>query len=798
VRQTLGWSGPLFLVPHGQTSSLPTTKSTQQEDTGDAGDVDGYARQFYSPPASDASDLDKVNYALSRWTRQREHYLGLYQIWSKVVLFLMGKQWHIWNTQQQRWTPEKHIPRWRQRPETNWTFATFRTYVAKLTKQRPTFEVAPPSGDSNAREAARLSEAVLTHLWRKLHCSKLMKRGIGWLFSTSQMFVLVSWDPEAGENVALTKPMLHPLSGDMVDCPCDEDGEPITKKVPHPDNPNLDIEVPDEDAEPHIVAEGEVEPRLVSPLSIRYNPDARDAEEATEWYVGEMWPKVTAAETFGLDVDAIQSHTDDELMQVEDQIHDAAASANNMFGGWWGSDRRGQIGERVLVLRYYAKPSKDYPEGRHWIQVGKQMTPDGEVGLPYGFWPPLVMIEDVPIPGEPHGNALGKEVVTLNEQYNTHTGKIREHQTTMAMGGKYRVSPNNKHVKLTTDPGQVVVDKDMPGGGVGIAQIPLEPLPADVYKERDRIIADLQIISGMSEVAMGSQPEGTPSGRALLAIQESSDSVLGPTLLAIEEGWEEIGRRMLVLARKFYTEERTMRIRGENGEWEIKSFLGADLGDSVDVRIQMGSMFPWSKSAKLDTVIELLNSPIGPGLVQNPDKSTNAQKLAKLLDVGGISAFQSDQDPDLVEINREHAEFEAFDPAQGWKPDPITQVPGPPAIGFWQDMPKHFAEHCAFLKRDAARFEKWDPIAQKAFLAHVLQTQQAIQQLVQSMSPPQPPPGGPGGPPGPIPPPPGPGGQPGPGAGAPQVPPGAPTPPSATGVNNATNLQPSDFASARV
>src|SRR6185312_2228479 len=121
-----------------------------------------------------------------------------------------------------------------------------------------------------------------------------------------------------------------------------------------------------------------------------------------------------------------------------------------------------------------------------------------------------------------------------------------------------------------------------------------------------------------------------------------------------------------MLARKYYTEERTMRIRGENGEWEIKSFLGADLGDSVDVRIQMGSMFPWSKSAKLDTVIELLNSQIGPGLVRNADGSTNGQKLAKLLDVGGISAFQSDQDPDLVEINREHAEFEAFDPAQGW------------------------------------------------------------------------------------------------------------------------------------
>jgi hypothetical protein len=95
-------------------------------------------------------------------------------------------------------------------------------------------------------------------------------------------------------------------------------------------------------------------------------------------------------------------------------------------------------------------------------------------------------------------------------------------------------------------------------------------------------------------------------------LQEAVDSVLTPTLFNIENALQEIGRRMLVLARDNYTEERILKVRGHNGRWEIRSFMGADLGDSIDVQVQIGSSFPWSKAARQDLALDIVSKLPGP------------------------------------------------------------------------------------------------------------------------------------------------------------------------------------------
>jgi hypothetical protein len=54
----------------------------------------------------------------------------------------------------------------------------------------------------------------------------------------------------------------------------------------------------------------------------------------------------------------------------------------------------------------------------------------------------------------------------------------------------------------------------------------------------------------MNDVGLGQKPEGVSSGRGFLVLQEAVDSVLTPTLFNIENAFQEIGRRMLVLARE--------------------------------------------------------------------------------------------------------------------------------------------------------------------------------------------------------------------------------------------------------
>jgi hypothetical protein len=251
--------------------------------------------------------------------------------------------------------------------------------------------------------------------------------------------------------------------------------------------------------------------------------------------------------------------------------------------------------------------------------------------------------------------------------------------------------------------------------------------------------------------------------------------------MAIEDCLQEIGRRDLVLAQKYYREERTIKIKGENGVWQFRSFKGSDLSDSMDVQVQVGSSFPWSRAARQDIVMSTLQA--FPGLVTNAQTGVvDQQKLGKYLEVGGLPAFTSENDPDEVEIDKEHAQFEAI--GENQDPNIPANERGVPQIGFWQDHAAHFAGHCAFMKRDRGRFDNWSPEAQQAFLVHIQQTLDAVHEGVASMMPPAPPNPMQAGPNGP--------GQ------APPTPEASPNPGISTGSNSpGAMLTPADFNSTR-
>ena len=698
------------------------------------------------PPPLDATPEDKGQYTLARYAVQNPHYNGLYELWIKPIFFLVGKQWLKWNTSQFAYTPDTDVPPWRQQPVTNWTYAIYRTLVAKLTKQRPALEVVPPSGDSEDREAAKLGEAILEFLWRYLKHPQKVIRAIGWILATGNVAFNVDWDPEAGETrprqVLVEVPDPADPTGQAttdVWCACDEEGEPIRREPAHELDMAPDGGQPyDLEAEPVMEAIGEIEFGVDDPLSYRINPDATSIEDAEEFFVAHLWPRQKIAKAFDLDPDDIETGGGDaesEREALDDVLSSMAAGAPDPFnnkGERLGS-ALGDIGdERILVIKYYAKPCDEYPDGRHWITAGPTKVwppeddpeyPNGEAPLPFGFWPPRVVVLDTPIPGQPQGMGVLSQVVPLNEKYNYLDGKIGEYHTMMAMGGVIWAAPEDKGITITSEPGQVKVSKAYGTTGRHPIREQLTALPSPVYQEREVIAANLRSIAGTSQVDMGQKPEGVSAGRAFLVMQEASDAAIMPTLMALEEALEEVGRRELVIAQEKYTEPRTIKIRGDKGQWEFRSFTNADLRDGLDVRVQAGSSFPWSKSAQWDTKLNLLSTM--KELVVGPDGKIDKEALGRYLDPGaaGLAAFESDEDPDLVEVDREHAMFEAYDPTDPTKSNELPQ------LAVWQNQPAHQRAHFDFMKRNFGRFNRWSDAAKLAFMEHLRLTTEAVDQL---------------------------------------------------------------------
>lgn len=749
------------------------------------------------PPPAEGEEDQRGLYSFARFTVQGDHYVGFYQTWVKTIMFLLGRQWLKWLDGKRRYTTDTDVPAWRQQPVTNVVYAVYRTLAAKFSKQKPTLEVVPPSGDSEDRESARLGQSILVYLWRLLKKPQKIRRAIGWFLCTGQVYLRVHWDPDAGKRVPLRKlvEVPHPdpvlaKQGHTVDvaCPCDEDGEPIMKNADE-DSPAEEAkegegtesgedsseaggegeevpaggtasateatssdgaDVPDAgqgsdeqpnynfDAEAALVPEGEIAFDYEDPMSVRFNPEAEDADDAYEMYVAKLWPKKKAAKHFKMQETDLDSGGDGDRQMYADLMASAAAGSGwlggqNILGSQLGASQDEALGDRVLVLEYYHDTDDDYPDGRHWVSIGRTKVwpkdddpdfPTGEAPLPNGFWPPLIPVLSLPIPGQPQAMGSLPQVVPLNEQLNTLDGKIKEHEVTMAMGGKWFKHPADKGLQINSDPAQVLTSKgyalDKPP-----VQAKLMALPAEIYAERSVIMDKIRTVMSLSEIDLGKKPEGVSAGRAFLVIQEVTDSVLGPDLEAWEHALEEVGRRELVLAQRHYREERKIQIRGEKGQWEVRSFDGSDLVDGMDVRAQVGSSFPWSKSAQWDTKLEILGN--FPGLVTKPDGSIDQERMAHFLDTGGsgLQSFESDEDPDLVECQREHAMFEAYDPEKG-----VLELP---QLAFWQSQPKHLEEHYRFMKMDKARYERWSDPAKLAFLDHMRQHAVAVDELAESL-----------------------------------------------------------------
>ncbi|MDB4876451.1 MAG: 15, gp14 [Gemmatimonadetes bacterium] len=767
------------------------------------------------PPARDASDEDKGIYTVARFAAQNDHFVGHYKTWTKAINFLIGEHWRTkWDGTSLTWQAERDIPPWTQQPVTNLVYAVYRTAIAKLTKQKPTMEVVPPSGDSEDQEAAELCDALLVSLWRSLRKPSKMPIALGWMLITGMVFVRVGWDPLAGKVKPRTIPMQRkrqPLGGALgssaiadamggsdassatqpsadaqgdshgddledVNVAADERGEPYTKAAAD------GADEIDYDREPDVEPTGEICWDVVSPLCVRFNPEATSVDDAYEMYVATLWPRNKAAKHFGVKEEDLGGGSDasEQRALYEDLMSASAAGFPRSWGDQgsvWGVSQENAIGDRVLVIEYYHDKDDAFPEGRHWISAGatkvwpptskaqadaaehetqpgqagdtdamdavsstnKDTAPDadefpnGEAPLPFGFWPPLVPGFDTPIPGQPTALGVIPQVVPLNEQLNVLDGKIAEKHVIDAFGGIWFASPEDKGLVITSEPGQVIYSKAMGRRGAAFApfQATMHPLAEPIYRERDVMTNKVMVVSGLSALDLSQKPQGVTSGRALLVTQETSDSVLMPTLFAVEAMLEECGRRELVIAQQKYREARTIAIKGDDGKYLYRSFTNADLRDGHDVRVQVGSSFPWSKSAQWDTKLSVIEAV--PQLVLKPDNTVDKQALAKYLDSGtpGLGAFTSDEDPDLIEIQREHAMFEAFDPTSA---DGEHQLP---QIAFWQNHAVHLEQHYDFMKKSYARYLRWSPAAQAAFKQHMQLTLVAIEQKVEGMMGPE-------------------------------------------------------------
>lgn len=638
--------------------------------------------------------------------------------WTQNLLFLQGLQWWAYDRVTGQFAPPKKSP-WKERPVRNILVPYAKHQLAKLTKNRPRTSCVPASTDPEDIQAGKLGDDVLRAKWQELRLSKVWRRTISWVIATGNGFLMPYWNRNSGILMPLTtivqaakmnretgQPEADPATGEMlaeeVECPCDQDGNPIMT----PEG-GYDLE-----AQPAYIDIGEVGHRVLSPFQVFPDPDAESTEEMHDLVVVDVctlreirrnWPHVE---------EPLVAEDVTDIERFDQLISTLTAGPDTHLTG--GSYLEEVDVPKAMVLYYFEKPCSEYPFGRSWVTVGRQLLEEPGP-LPEGIWPAIVHLKDIEVPGRFHAEATMTSAVGLQREYNEATAHIKEHHN-LLLRGKWLVpiGSNIRRGQITAAPGEVI--QHTPGLPPKMAE--LRPLPAEVYNERERILGDFRLVTSVREVSMGDPPPGVSSGRAFLVLQEADDSDLGPMIEMYEEAVALDGWLMLQIIQRFYEEERLIRVSGENRRYQVRAFRGADLSAIVDVEPQTGSAFPWSKTAMQSMMIDLAREV--PAVFTDQDTGQfDVERFRRLLPIGGDEAIGLDSDLDISEALTEEDSFAYWD---GASPLP---VPLP-----WQNHVLHARQHARVLK--SGTFKKWPPPSQQAFIAHWMAHNAEIQAAIEA------------------------------------------------------------------
>jgi hypothetical protein len=598
---------------------------------------------------------------------------GFEPVWYLNVSYYMGKQWVFWNGGR---LDRPLLEPWRVTLTDNRIIGIVRTELAKMTKQKPAWQVVPVTAEDADLEASRVGEQILGYLWRHLHMRTQLMEALLWSRVTGAGFWKVFWDSAKGQQVTIAvdpdnNPILHSQTGaPMRTSDFGENGPPkgIQSKT---------------------IATGDVNIETASPFEMFFDPVARVIEDAE--YCIQVAVKTP---------EWVKAHFDVELQPDTDVA--AGTAEGKLFTTGSGS------GRGVKVSEYWCKPSSKYPNGRRAVWAKDKILLEED--NPYRDLP-YVMFKGIDVPGRFWPTSIVEQLREPQAELN----KIRSQITDSAQrtGNPALLAAKQANVEYEGVPGERIdYDDTVPNAIPSYLQPP--SMPSYVLQQQERIEQSMQDISGQHEVSSAQVPAGVTAASAINLLQEADDTRLGPAIYDMEETLGIAGSRLLELVAKYWTDERVVMIAGEDQAWSTMLFRGAMLKENTHAEVQMGSAFPRSKAAKQAAIQEVLNLAMqysGPGALNPRD----LRKVLRDYEAGGLEKLFGDLTADEAQVNRENQQM-----AQGARLQ----------INSYDNTQAHIDGHTEFQK--TAVYQQLSPEVQQGIEAHVGEHRV---QLLRSMGP---------------------------------------------------------------
>lgn len=636
--------------------------------------------------------------------------------WERNHLYLDGKQWIVYDSQvggtggQWKTLQVSRANEYIPRPVTNYIYDIYQTLKSYLIQNQPRSTVIPNTQLYRDKQSAKIAELVVESNWERLKEEDNYEYAASCGITYGTVFKKDYWDTSSLMIAKVPKmveqPKVDPATGQQIGTEQVEAVDPQTGE-------QLFDELPI----------GDVNTCVVEPYRIALDPLATTLHDCRWILEYSIQPLAWVREVYGKEAPGYTGLA--EALEPEESLSGEMRRFYNLktssgtknpgqpaVSGAQGTDS--MIENAVVLKEYYERPSAANPRGRLIVVANSQTLYAGDSpysGPELGDWHPYSEFRWEIVPGRFWGKSPLDDSTEIQKNVNSIDATIVLTRKTMAIPQK--LIPTDSGIKpgeWTGRPGQEIRFRST---GQAPQTIPATGVDPQVFQERAQRVEDMKNISGAVDILKGDRPEGVTASSALELLFEVGTGKLRPSLNRWKRFIESSQKKQLKCVAKFYREPRPSFIQllhSKNKELapeSISQFIGQDLYDNCNVRIEAGANVPKLQAAEKAQLLQMAQ--IGTLNLEDPE---NAMEFNHRL---GVMGFDNKQTPD---VKRAEWENDLLDNI-GNSPD------NKPVILVDDDHDVHKNIHTRRMKEPS--FLSQPPEVIQAYQAHIMEHEQYSQ-----------------------------------------------------------------------
>lgn len=608
-----------------------------------------------------------VDYVKQEFERRKQERMPFELQWQLNMNFLLGNQYCDINTAAGEIQEIDREFWWQERQVYNHIAPTIETRLAKLSRVRPSMFVRPATNDIADISAAKVCTNIVKAAYHKLNMNKEIQNATAWSEVTGTVLYKDAWDPNAGQIIGI-------INGEAI-----YEGDVVNYVVP---------------------------PYEFYPDSCYANDlnECRSVIHAKAYHVDDI-EEIWNVKVDGRDIDVFNlTHT------------------NIGTGGLGYTANVPKITSTVkenheIVIEYYERPSRRYPEGRLIIVAGDELLYYGN--LPYKIGEdgkrdfPFIRQVCIQRPGCFWGISIIERLIPIQRAFNAVKNRKHEYLNRAAIGVTLVPEGSVDIDDLQEDglsPGKIIPYKHEYGPPQYMQS---QQVPPQFAQEEEDLVQEFILISGVSEISRNSAaPTGAGSGVALQLLTEQDDTRLSLTAENIRFAMLQKAKHWLRLYKQFAIGPRMDRIVGEKNDVLVAHWQASDI-TSDDVIPETENELTQTPAQRKQMILDLFRA----GLFNDPETGALTRRMrAKILEALEFGSWEGIDDIDEMQATRAQRE------------NLLIQDGIPPIIKEYDDDQIHIYEHNRFrLSGDYDEMLRINPQYAAIFDEHVKRHEKAIE-----------------------------------------------------------------------